>query len=73
MHSATIWFMAMVFNTSLNNISAISWWSGLLVEKTNNYYNPVYHPSTHINPLLRLGLIWGSRDVTRADMEKVMY
>jgi hypothetical protein len=29
--------------------------------------------STHIGPRLRLGLIWGSRDDTRSDMEKIMY
>jgi hypothetical protein len=29
-----------------------------------------YHPSTHINPRLRLGLIWVSREDTLANMEK---
>ena len=46
-------------------------------DKKNNTlpfpYWPWYHPSTHISPRLRLGLIWESRDDTRTNMEKVMY
>jgi hypothetical protein len=46
-------------------------------DKKNNTwpfpYWPWYHPMTHISPRLRLGLIWESRDDTRANMEKVMY
>ena len=30
------WFGFMVFNVTFNNISVISWWSALLVEKTSN-------------------------------------
>jgi hypothetical protein len=33
------WFM--VFNATLNNISAISWWSVLLVKKTGENHRPV--------------------------------
>ena len=31
----------MVFNTTLNNMSVISWWSVLLVEETREYHRPV--------------------------------
>ena len=33
----------------------------------------LFHIIQAIIPRLRLGLIWGSQDDTRADMEKVMY
>jgi hypothetical protein len=33
-HSKYIWFRVIVFNAAFNNISAISWWSVLLVEKS---------------------------------------
>ena len=31
----------MVFNATINNISVISWWSVLLVEKTGENHRPV--------------------------------
>ena len=34
----TLWVM--VFNTTLNNISVISWWSVLLVEETGENHCP---------------------------------
>ena len=34
-------FMLMVFNATSNNISAISWWSALLVEETGENHRPV--------------------------------
>ena len=36
-----IWFEFMLFNTTFNNISAISWWSVLLVEETGKNHRPV--------------------------------
>ena len=31
------WLWFMVFNTTFNNISVISWWSVLLVDETGKY------------------------------------
>ena len=39
----------------------------------NRLIHDLFHISPGIIPRLRLGLIWRSRDDTRADMEKVMY
>ena len=33
-HNGLAWFGFMVFNATLSNISAISWWSVLLAEET---------------------------------------
>ena len=38
----TLWgIRLMMFNSTFNNISAISWWSVLLVEETGENYRPV--------------------------------
>jgi len=40
--------IVMIFNTTLNNISAISWWSVLLVEETRENHRPVTDNLYHI-------------------------
>jgi hypothetical protein len=41
MYWYNIWFKFMLFNTTFNNISAISWWSVLFVEETGKNHRPV--------------------------------
>jgi hypothetical protein len=36
-----LWVRVMVFNTTFNNISVISWWSVLLVKETGENHWPV--------------------------------
>ena len=45
-----VWFRFMVFNTTFNNISVISWWSVLLVEETGvpvENHRPVVSSTPH--------------------------
>ena len=54
------WFVFMVFNTTFNNISVISWWSVLLVEKTRapreNYQPVTSHWQTLLHNIVHLAL-----------------
>ena len=45
------------------------YWPGPIWASTSSGY----HPSTHIDPRLRLGPTWGSRDDNQANMEMPMY
>jgi hypothetical protein len=49
----------MVFNGIFNNISAISWWSGLLAEETTNLSqvtDEIYYIMLYTSPWLRFEL-----------------
>jgi hypothetical protein len=54
--------MAMVFNATFNNISVISWWSVLLVEKTTDL-SQVTDKLYHIM-LYQVHLVWAGFELT---------